>query len=53
MVLKETDYNNYIVMIEKYLETIRFQWWVGCWNKYKKTNSVLQNSVSATKNHQL
>ena len=24
MVLKETDYNNYIVLIEKYLETIRF-----------------------------
>ena len=24
MVLKEADYNNYIVLIEKYLETIRF-----------------------------
>ena len=24
MVLKEPDYNNYIVLIEKYLETIRF-----------------------------
>ena len=24
MVLKETDYNNYIVLIEKYPETIRF-----------------------------
>ena len=24
MILKETDYNNYIVLIEKYLETIRF-----------------------------
>ena len=25
MVLKETDYNNYIVLIEKYLETKRFE----------------------------
>ena len=24
MVLKETDYNNYIVLIQKYLETVRF-----------------------------
>ena len=24
MVFKETDYNSYIVLIEKYLETIRF-----------------------------
>ena len=24
MVLKETDYNNYIVLVEKYLETIQF-----------------------------
>ena len=50
MVLKEIDYNNYIVLVEKYLETIRFDGLVvetSCWN------SVSQNSVSATKNHQL
>ena len=29
MVLKETVYNNYIVLIEKYLETT----WFDCWNK--------------------
>ena len=52
MVLKETDYNNYVVLIEKYLETIRCDG-VGCWNKIENNNSVLQNSVSATKNHQL
>ena len=28
MVLKETYCNNYIVLIEKYLETIRFDWLV-------------------------
>ena len=28
MVLKETDCNNYIVLIEKYLETILFDGWL-------------------------
>ena len=32
MVLKETDCNNYIVLIDKYLEK-NTVWWVGCWNK--------------------
>ena len=51
MVLKETDYNNYIVLIEKYLETIRFDGLVV--ETSKRRIIVLQNSVSASKNHQL
>ena len=43
MGLKETDCNNYIVLIEKYLETIRFDGMVIETSNRKK--SVLQNSV--------
>ena len=50
MDLKETYCNNYIVLIEIYLEAMRLDWLVV---ETSEKNSVLQNSVSATKNHQL
>ena len=53
MVFKETDYNTYIVLIEKYLETIRFDGLGVETSKRRIILCYLQNSVSATKNHQL